>query len=115
MQEMHECNGNEEGNCGGSCEHQHRCQPHGEMHECDQDRGDDGAQGEHQHHDQPLGGNARRKRELQLPWVQLEGGGEEGSQLNLLLVKNNQEPCRCHNVTCDNVTMLHKTISEGYM
>jgi len=38
-----------------------------------------------------------------------------GRGVTAQLVKNNQEPCRCHNFTCDNVRMLHKIMSEGYM
>ena len=104
MQEMHECNGNEEGNCGGSCEHQHRCQPHREMHECDDDRGDDGAQGEHHHHDQPLGEMQEGKENCNCLGFNWKVGGKRGHSSTCYLLRTIK--------SLVDVTILHVTMSE---
>jgi len=104
MQEMHECNGNEEGNCGGSCEHQHRCQPHREMHECDDDRGDDGAQGEHHHHDQPLGEMQEGKENCNCLGFNWKVGEKRGHSSTCYLLRTIK--------SLVDVTMLHVTMSQ---
>ena len=107
MQEMHECNGNEEGNCGGSCEHQHRCQPHREMHECDDDRGDDGAQGEHHHHDQPLGEMQEGKENCNCLGFNWKVGEKRGHSSTCYLLRTIK--------SLVDVTVLHVTMSQCCM